>query len=43
MITNTAFYRNRNYHQVTDKMETLDLNKMGRVIDEVYLSLKQLK
>jgi hypothetical protein len=43
MITNTAFYRNKNYHQVSDKMETLDLNKMSQVIDEVYLTLKQLK
>jgi hypothetical protein len=43
MITNTAFYRNKNYHQVTDKMETLNLEKMVNVIDEVYLSLKQMK
>jgi Zn-dependent M28 family amino/carboxypeptidase len=43
MITNTAFYRNKNYHQVTDKMETLDVNKMSKVIDEVYLTLKHLK
>lgn len=43
MITNTAFYRNKNYHQVTDKIETLDLIKMSSVIDEVYVTLKQLK
>lgn len=43
MITNTSFYRNKNYHQVTDKMESLDLQKMGKVIDEVYLTLKQMK
>ena len=43
MITNTAFYRNKNYHQATDKMETLDLHRMGLVIDEVYLTLKGLK
>ncbi|MBT3423624.1 MAG: M28 family peptidase [Bacteroidetes bacterium] len=39
MITNTAFNRNKNYHRATDKMETLDLNRMKLVIDEVCLSL----
>jgi hypothetical protein len=43
MITNTAFYRNKNYHEPTDKIETLDLNKMGLVIDEVYCTLKHYK
>jgi hypothetical protein len=43
MITNTAFFRNKNYHEATDKMETLDLRRMALVIDEVYLTLKQLK
>lgn len=43
MITNTAFYRNINYHEPTDRMETLNLDKMAAVIDEVYLTLKQLK
>jgi hypothetical protein len=43
MITNTAFYRNKNYHKVSDKMETLDINRMSMVIDEVYLTLKELK
>jgi Zn-dependent M28 family amino/carboxypeptidase len=35
MITNTSFYRNPNYHQTSDKIETLDLNRMCMVIDEV--------
>ena len=35
MITNTSFYRNPNYHQTSDQMETLDLNRMCKVIDEV--------
>ncbi|BDD05279.1 M28 family peptidase [Aureibacter tunicatorum] len=43
MITNTAFYRNKNYHETTDKMETLDLNRMALVIDELYLTLKEIK
>jgi hypothetical protein len=35
MITNTAFYRNTNYHEPTDTMETLDFTRMCKVIDEV--------
>lgn len=36
MITNTAFYRNKNYHQVTDTPNTLDYQKMAEVIKGVY-------
>ena len=43
MITNTAFYRNKNYHKETDTMEKLDLDRMSLVIDEVYLGLKSLE
>lgn len=43
MITNTAFYRNKNYHENTDKMETLDINRMSLVIDELYLTVQQIK
>lgn len=43
MITNTAFYRNKNYHKPTDTMEKLDLNRMSLVIDELYLTLKNMK
>ena len=39
MITDTAFYRNQNYHQTSDKMETLDLQRMAKVIDGVYQTL----
>lgn len=39
MITDTAFFRNKNYHEKTDVMETLDLRRMGDVIDAVYLAL----
>jgi len=35
MITNTAFFRNPNYHKIGDTMETLDLGRMCKVIDEV--------
>jgi hypothetical protein len=41
MITDTSFFRNKNYHQETDTMETLDLNRMGKVIDAVFKTLIQ--
>jgi hypothetical protein len=39
MVTNTAFYRNENYHRSTDTMETLDIAKMALVIDAIFNSL----
>ena len=43
MITNTAFYRNYNYHQASDKMETLDISKMMKVIDATVSAIINLK
>lgn len=43
MITDTAFYRNKNYHEPTDTLETLDLSRMANVIDGVFTSLVNLK
>ena len=40
MITDTAFYRNKNYHTEEDTIEKLDLEKMALVIDGVYETLK---
>ncbi len=42
MITDTAFLRNKNYHEPTDKIETLDLRRMAKVIDGVFSSLTSL-
>lgn len=41
MITDTAMFRNKNYHRSSDRMETLDLKRMKLVIDQVYLALKE--
>jgi hypothetical protein len=41
MITNTAFYRNYNYHTQNDKLESLCLGRIGLVIDELYRSVLQ--
>lgn len=43
MITDTAFYRNKNYHRKGDSMETLDIAKMAQVIDSVVLGITSLK
>lgn len=42
MITDTSFYRNKNYHKKSDTMETLDIRRMAKVIDGVYLALLKL-
>lgn len=43
MITNTAFYRNHNYHLEGDSITTLDFNRMAKVVDQVYFSIINLK
>lgn len=42
MVTNTAFYRNKNYHQTTDTMETLDIPRMANVIDGIYYAITNI-
>jgi len=37
MITDTAFYRNPNYHQKTDTVDTLNFEKMAIAMDRVLL------
>ena len=39
MITNTAFYRNKNYHTANDTPETLDFDKMTEVVKGAYHGL----
>ncbi len=36
MVTDTAFYRNRNYHQADDTYEKLDYNRMAKVVQEIF-------
>ncbi len=42
MITNTAFYRNKNYHTAGDKLETINIEKLSLVISQVYETVKKL-
>lgn len=39
MLTDTSFFRNKNYHEPTDTMETLDIKRMAKVIDGVFDTL----
>jgi Zn-dependent M28 family amino/carboxypeptidase len=39
MITDTAFYRNANYHTITDTAEKLDYRRMGHVVEGVYAAV----
>lgn len=42
MLTDTSFYRNRNYHKATDTIETLDMARMAKVIDGVFQTITML-
>jgi hypothetical protein len=42
MITDTAFYRNPNYHQITDTPDTLDYERMAHVVTGVYAAMTGL-
>ncbi len=42
MITNTSFYRNPNYHQESDTIDTLDFDKMAEVVKGVYWAVMHL-
>lgn len=43
MLTDTSFYRNKNYHETTDTIEKLDIKRMCNTIDGLYFSLINLK
>ena len=43
MVTDTSFYRNDNYHEKTDTMETLNIPKIAQVIDGVFVSIMNMK
>lgn len=36
MVTDTAYYRNINYHKKTDTVDTLDIDKMAEVVKGLY-------
>jgi Zn-dependent M28 family amino/carboxypeptidase len=42
MITDTAFYRNRAYHTPADTADSLDYNRMAKVVVALYEALRTL-
>ena len=42
MITDTAFYRNKNYHQATGTIETLDFSRMADAIEGIFYGVFNL-
>jgi Peptidase family M28 len=42
MITDTAFYRNKNYHKPSDTADTLDYDRMAEVIKGLYWTIVQM-
>ena len=42
MVTDTAHFRNQNYHTANDKLETLDIKKMYYVVDLIVESIKKM-
>jgi hypothetical protein len=42
MITDTAFYRNPNYHRMTDTPDTLDYERLAHVVTGVYAAMTTL-
>lgn len=42
MITDTAFYRNPNYHKASDRIDTLDFNRLSSLLDGLVQTAKDL-
>lgn len=39
MVTDTSFFRNRNYHQESDTIDTLNFEQMAEVVQGLYFTL----
>jgi Zn-dependent M28 family amino/carboxypeptidase len=39
MVTDTSFFRNKNYHQETDTIDTLNFDKMSELVNGLYKTL----
>jgi Zn-dependent M28 family amino/carboxypeptidase len=42
LITDTSFYRNRNYHTPQDKPETLDYQRMAMAVQGIYAAILEV-
>jgi Zn-dependent M28 family amino/carboxypeptidase len=43
MVTDTSFFRNRHYHQLTDTIDTLDFDRMAEVVTGLYYALLEVQ
>lgn len=43
MLTDTSFYRNDNYHEMSDTPDTLDYVRMASVVDKLYKALNSFR
>jgi hypothetical protein len=41
MVTDTAFYRNPNYHSPSDLPDTLDYNRMAKVVEGLVAAVEE--
>ena len=42
MVTDTAFFRNENYHKETDMIDTLNFEAMANVVASFFAALVKL-
>ena len=42
MVTDTAYFRNRNYHQETDTIDSLNFNEMAKVVKGLHRALSEI-
>jgi hypothetical protein len=42
MVTDSAFYRNPNYHQASDTADTLDYGRMSLLVEQIYSAVLEL-
>jgi hypothetical protein len=42
MVTDTAFFRNPNYHLPSDRIDTLDFSFMAQLVKSLELALREL-
>ena len=42
MLTDTAFFRNKNYHRATDTIDTIDFERMACVIEALVITLRKM-
>ena len=42
MVSDTSFYRNPHYHELTDTIDSLDFTAMAKVVEGVFIAALEL-